>query len=105
MVYVMNDETIVGCLGMFIVFLILISLGSGDAPVDKTEEIVYKDISHISNFGKDVTYYNIYTKENKFQMSLADYNQLNVGDNLTVCYNNSSFVPYTVFNNQMYFSF
>ena len=106
MVYDMNDETVVGCLGMFILFLFLVvSLSVGNTPVDKTEEIVYKDISHISNFGKDVTYYNIYTKENKFQMSLADYNQLNVGDNLTVCYNNSSFIPYTVFNNQMYFSF
>ena len=110
MVYDMNDETInnetvICCLGMFILFLILVlSLSVGNTPVDKTEEIVYKDISHISSFGNDVTYYNIYTKDNKFQMSLVDYNQLDIGDNLTVCYNNSSFIPYTVFDNQMYFA-
>lgn len=75
-----------------------------ESPTFKTEEIMHKDISHISNFGNDITYYNVYTEHNKFQMTLEDYNELNVGDNLTVSYNNQSFIPYTYYNNNMYFS-
>lgn len=100
----MNSESFVLC-GAILVVLLLFGVASTDeSPTVKTEEIMYKDISHISNLGSDITYYNIYTEHNKFQMTLEDYNQLNVGDNLTVSYNNQSFIPYTYYNNNMYFS-
>ena len=104
MVYDMNSEIFVLC-GVILMFLLLIGIVSTDeSPTIKNEEIIYKDISHISNFGNDITYYNVYTEHNKFKMTLEDYNELNVGDNLTVSYNNQSFIPYTYYNNNMYFS-
>lgn len=104
----MNSESFT-LYGVILMVLLLFGglfgvVSTDESPTIKTEEIIYKDISHISNFGNDITYYNIYTEHNKFQMTLEDYNQLNIGDNLTVSYNNQSFIPYTNYNNNMYFS-
>lgn len=100
----MRSESFILC-GIILVVLLLFGIASTEeSPTVKTEEIIHKDISHISNFGNDITYYNVYTKYNKFQMTLEDYNKLDVGDNLTVSYNNQSFIPYTNYNNNMYFS-
>ena len=101
----MNEKFILICMGFFIIIMILSCYWFEENPsYVKSEEVMYKDISHISNFGNDVTYYNIYTKYNKFEISLDDYNEIDVGDNLTVSYNNQSFIPYTYYNNNMYFS-
>ena len=100
----MNRESFILCGAILVTLILFGAVSTDESPIIKNEKILYKDISHISNFGSDVTYYNVYTEHNKFQMTLEDYNQLNVGDNLTVSYNNQSFIPYTNYNNNMYFS-
>lgn len=100
-----DENLILIIMGFFIAIMVLSCYWFEENPsYVKSEKVMYKDISHIGNFGNDVTYYNIYTKYNKFEMSLDDYNEINVGDNLTVVYNNYSFFPYIVFNDNMYFS-
>lgn len=88
----------------FVLIIVISSTLPEPNPYTKNEQIIYKDISHISNLGNDITYYNIYTKYNKFQVSLTDFNELNIKDNITVCYDNNSFIPYFYCNQNMYFS-
>ena len=100
-----DEKLILIIMGFFITIMVLSYYWfEENTSYVKSEEVMYKDISHIGNFGNDVTYYNIYTKNNKFEMSLDDYNEIDVGDNLTVVYNNYSFFPYVIFNDNMYFS-
>ena len=100
-----NENLMLIVMGLLITIMVLSCYWFEENPsYVKSEEVMYKDISHIGNLGNDVTYYNIYTKYNKFEMSLDDYNEIEVGDNLTVVYNNYSFIPYIDFNGVMYFS-
>lgn len=91
------------CICFFMVLITISILNVNSQPMYvQNEEIVYKDISHISPY--DFTHYNIYTERNKFEVELSDYNEMKVKDNLTVVYNNGSIVPYTRYNNKEYFS-
>lgn len=56
-------------------------------PYNVTETVTYKDISHIGKW-EDHTNYNIYTTNSHYRVSLADYNRISVGDNLTVTCDN-----------------
>ena len=44
------------------------------------------------------------SQKTQSEVNITSANELNVGDNLTVSYNNQSFIPYTNYNNNMYFS-
>ena len=69
-------------------------------PYNVTETVEHKDISHIGRW-EDITDYNIYTTNYHFSVSLTDYNNISVGDNLTVeiddswhelCYGDSKYL-------------
>ena len=72
--------------------------------VNVTETVVGKDISHPYSFVGSDNHYNVYTTRNCFSVSLIDYNNINIGDNLTVEYNNSIAPPTLHFNHSMYYS-
>lgn len=71
--------------------------------VNVTEEVTYKDISHVHRLGDDDKQYNIYTTNNSFEVTLDTFNQIKVGDNLTVEY--PDFGSRTLYyNNHIYLS-
>lgn len=86
----MDENDFQCCIGLFILLIfisvIIAGLSLGD-PTNVTETITYKDISHTRGSFQETTHYNIYTENNQFQVHLKDYNQLQIGDNVTVEYN------------------
>ena len=69
-------------------------------PYNVTETVMHKDISHVGKY-EEITDYNIYTTNYHFSVSLTDYNNIKVGDNLTVelddgwrelCYENNRYL-------------
>ena len=70
-----------------IVILVCISVFYYDSfkpsePVIVNETVTAKDISH----WRADNFYNIYTSNNSFRVDLTVYNEISVGDNLTVEY-------------------
>ena len=101
------DETEfnVCCYGIIILMLIAIGLVAYEEAtavyVNSTQELVDKQIIHNNRYpsGKDV--YRLYTNQS-YDVSLKDYNSVEIGDNLTIGFSDNTYHYKLYLNNHTY---
>lgn len=92
------------CILLFAMFILLavIDFFDDSYPFNSTEEVKYKDISHIKGVN-DGNQYNIYTDNNSFRVALNDYNNISKGDKLIVEYESFG-SPKLYYNDRYYYA-
>lgn len=101
----MDNEFDLCCYGIVILFVLAIIV-SGYVEhtatyVNITQELQDKQIIHNNRYPSHSDVYRLYTNQS-FDVSLEDYNSVNVGDNLTMGYSNDTYRYKLYLNNHTY---